>query len=309
MVMGDQISPLLVPSRRLDFFGIRPRRVPKDRPKRNGSLAPGVLRLASGGRLRTPIATTCRPIQRMRRWPLKRFTKSDRLVRITESGGVPEIEDAVTKALQSLNRTQQPDGSWPGGPGMTALAVLAYLGQGEAMLSPEFGEPCLKGIVALINLATKNDGHFSSTPADKSYSFDHGIATYALAEAAVWCKQVRQDIPNLDDTVRRAGQIIIDHQHTAGGWEQGYEKTSDGGGDLGITAWQFMALRACFMTKLEFRDLPPCVVRSLKFVESLQIESDALANAHQRTCLGVLMLEVYYQYLTTTPQIRIERGG
>ena len=245
----------------------------------------------------------------MRRWPLKRFTKSDRLVRIKESGGVPEIEDAVTKALQYLNRTQQPDGSWPGGPGMTALAVLAYLGQGEAMLSPEFGEPCLKGIVALINLATKNDGHFSSTPADKSYSFDHGIATYALAEAAVWCKQVRQDIPNLDDTVRRAGQIIIDHQHTAGGWEQGYEKTSDGGGDLGITAWQFMALRACFMTKLEFRDLPPCVVRSLKFVESLQIESDALANAHQRTCLGVLMLEVYYQYLTTTPQIRIERGG
>jgi hypothetical protein len=353
--------------------------------------------------------------------PQKPFTKSKRLARITESGGVPEIEDAVTKALQSLNRTQQPDGSWPGGPGMTALAVLAYLGQGEAMMSPEFGEPCLKGIVALIDLATKNDGHFSSTPGDKSYSHDHGIATYALAEAAVWCKRVRFDIPKLDDTVRQAGQFIIDHQHTGGGWEQGYEKTGDGGGDLGITAWQLMALRACFLTKLDFRDLPPCVVRSLKFIESLQIESgafacrpnappdaahrsltgaailcfqiwqkgnssvprhgakfcsenskfdyhgetadlyghffesqaminrggeqwkhyraltlnqllenqnpdgswkapgggtkvrtlapDAIANAHQRTCLCVLMLEIYYHYLTTIPQIRIERGG
>jgi hypothetical protein len=36
---------------------------------------------------------------------------------------------------------------------------------------------------------------------------------------------------------------------------------------------------------------------------------DAIANAHQRTCLCVLMLEIYYHYLTTIPQIRIERGG
>ena len=242
---------------------------------------------------------------------LKGFGKTGRLVRIKEVGGIPEIEDAVTKALQHLNRTQQPDGSWPGGPGMTALAVLTYFGQGEAILSNEFGDSCLKGIVALIDLATKNDGHFSSKPVDESYSHDHGIATYALAEASAWCQRRLLKVPKLDDTVRRAGQFIIDHQHAAGGWEQGYEKDGGGGGDLGITAWQLMALSACAKTKLEFRDLQPCVARALKFIESLQIESGAFvcrpnatpdATHLSLTGAGILCFQIWQRGTFSTPR-------
>ena len=175
----------------------------------------------------------------------KPFSKSKRLARIKESGGVPEIEDAVTKALQYLNRTQQPDGSWPGGSAMTGLAVLAYLGQGEAVLSPEFGDSCLKGIVALIDLATKHDGHFFPSQAMINRAGGQWDRYRALTLTQ-----------------------LLENQNPDGSWKV------PGGG-----------------TKV--RTLAP----------------EVIANAHQRTCLCALMLEVYFQFLATIPKIRIERGG
>ena len=85
-----------------------------------------------------------------------RYGKFDRLARIKQAGGTPDIDDAVLKALQHLKQTQRVDGSWSGGPAMTALAVLAYYGQGEGVISADIGDSCLDAIFSLVKLGKKN---------------------------------------------------------------------------------------------------------------------------------------------------------
>jgi hypothetical protein len=72
----------------------------------------------------------------------KRCSKEDRLQRLAETGGMPQCEDAVVKALRWMKSTQAADGSWGEGnkAAMTGLGLLAYLGHCETPISEEFGD-------------------------------------------------------------------------------------------------------------------------------------------------------------------------
>lgn len=208
----------------------------------------------------------------------KRCSKADRMARLKEAGGTDACEDAVVKALQWLKSTQSNGGNWPGNSANTGFALLAYLGHCETPLSAEYGDSCLRAIVYLIDLGMKNPaGWLSTNPnpaANKQLCYEHAINTYALAEAVTFCRSLRREglvgIPNLEEAARKAGQLIIDNQTKQGGWEYGYAETSNrGGGDLSITAWQIQALKACKHTGMDFRNLTPCVRRSLEYVEGL----------------------------------------
>jgi hypothetical protein len=196
----------------------------------------------------------------------KRCSKADRLARLKDTNGTPECEDAVVKSLQWLKRTQSGDGSWAGGPAMTGFALLAYLGHCETPLSEEFGDSCLRAITSLVNLGMKNNGKLSD---GAHLAYEHGIATYALAEAATFCKQLNINVPNLQEVTQKAGQFIIDNQHASGGWEYKYEETGDRGGDLSISAWQIQAIKACKHTGLDFRNMSKCINRATEYVERL----------------------------------------
>ena len=229
----------------------------------------------------------------------KRCSKADRLSRLKDTGGTPECEDAVLKSLRWLKGTQSQDGSWAGGTAMTGLALLAYLGHCETPLSEEFGESCLRAITSLVNLGMKSNGKLSDNPASKQFPYEQGIATYALAEAATFCKQLKINVPNLQEVTQKAGQLIIDSQHPSGGWDYGYEETGTRGGDLSISAWQIQAIKACKHTGMDFRNMAKCVNRATEYVEKLSSSSGAFGYSSpgdgggKLTGAGVLCLQLW----------------
>ena len=202
----------------------------------------------------------------------KRCTPQDRLAQLEAGGGTPEIEEHVTRALRFLKQTQAPDGGWGNDhrAAMTGLSLLAYLGRCETPLSEEFGDSCLKAMIFLIDRAAKQDGRFPDPAAGRHWPYEQAIATYALAEAHTMCRAVNLNIPNLAETVQRAGQMLIDRQHASGGWDYDYEEDSSRGGDLSITAWHIQALKACKLGGIEFRNLTRSLKRSLDYVEARQ---------------------------------------
>ena len=204
----------------------------------------------------------------------KRCSKDDRLQRLKENGGTPACEEAVTKALRWLKSNQSSDGSWGGSykPAMTGLALLAYFGHCETPASEEFGDSCMKGIVYLVNLGMRTNGKLSENPTTQQWCYEHPIATYALAEATTFCRELKIDVPNLLEVTEKAGQFIIDNQNQNGGWAYQY---ADKGGhtDLSVVGWQIQALKACSHSKIIYKGMNTCISKALKYVNELQHDS------------------------------------
>jgi hypothetical protein len=180
-----------------------------------------------------------------------RCSKEDRLARLQESGGTPECEDAVVKALRWLKNTQKPDGSWDNAHpvAMTGFAILAFLGHCETPASEEFGDAVTRGITYLVNIGLKNDGRLSNKDASSiQWVYDHGIAAYALAESSTFCKNLNIEFPDLDNVTKKAGDMIMQGQGDSGGWVYKFDSTNDGDNSVGF--WQIQALKACKHTGL-----------------------------------------------------------
>ena len=180
----------------------------------------------------------------------ERCSPEDRLARLDANGGNPQCEEAVMKSLRWLKKTQKPDGSWAGNPAaMTGFAILAFLGHCETPNSEEYGDAVTRGIVYLVNVAMKNEGRVATSPlASNHWAHEHGIATYALAEAYTFCNSLGLNLPNLAEVTKKAGDIIIAGQTDSGGWL--YRFAPGGGGDNSVGFWQIQALKACKHTKL-----------------------------------------------------------
>jgi hypothetical protein len=180
----------------------------------------------------------------------KRCSLADRLDRLAKNGGNEQCEEAVMKALRWLKSTQLPDGSWPGNKAaMTGFSVLAYLGHCETPNSEEFGDSVTRAIIYLVNLGMKNEGRIiSSDLKSNHWAYEHGIATYALAETYTFCNKLGINIPNLDVVTKQAGDIIIKGQGESGGWVYRFAPTN--GGDNSVGFWQIQALKACKHTGL-----------------------------------------------------------
>ena len=203
----------------------------------------------------------------------KRCSPEDRLQRLAQSGGTPACETAVLKSLRWLKGTQASDGSWgeANKPAMTGLALLAYFGHCETPASPEFGESCLKGIVYLVNLGSKNGGKMASNFTDNGWCYEHAIATYALGEATTFCKDLNVNVPSLVETTEKAGQFIIDNQNKNGGW--GYLYTAAGSTDVSVAGWQIQALKACSHTEIKFRGMTACIGKGLDYLTTCQADN------------------------------------
>ncbi|MEI8037932.1 MAG: prenyltransferase/squalene oxidase repeat-containing protein [Verrucomicrobiota bacterium] len=201
----------------------------------------------------------------------KRCSKDDRLQRLKENGGTPACEEAVVKGLRWLKANQAADGSWGSQKAaMTGLALLAYFGHCETPASEEFGDTVQRGIVYLVNLGMKNNGKMASNFTVVSWSYEHGIATYALAEAYTFCKELKHEVPNLREVTEKAGQFIIDNQNDNGGWAYAYVKKKTGHTDVSVVGWQIQSLKACSHTGITYRGMLPCIAKGLKYLGTCQ---------------------------------------
>lgn len=217
----------------------------------------------------------------------KRCSKADRLTRLAANGGTPPCEDAVVKALDWLKHRQNKDGSWcdTHRTAATGLALLAYLGHCETPLSEQYGESALRAMVFLIGKSTAQQGRLADDPNDPRWLYEHAIATTALAEACTFNKQLKLNVPGLDDAVRLAGQSLIGSALPTGGWKLPAGGKA-GAADTLLTCLNLQALKACKHTGLDFRDLSKCVKNALAAIKERQDAPGALVFTYQQWAKG-----------------------
>ena len=202
--------------------------------------------------------------------PIKhRCSQADRAKRLRENGGKPSLDGQVVKALKWLQSQQNADGSWgqtyP--VAMTGFAILAFSGHCETVDSPRFGKTLVKAIDYLVGQSRQNGGLLSSGNAAHS-PYEHGIATYALAEAYSLNRNARTKVSPIMPALRNAVPVIIEGQTRAGGWLYGYRQS--GAGDLSISGWNIQALKAAELTGVRFTGLGRAMKQARAYIQSAE---------------------------------------
>ena len=164
---------------------------------------------------------------------------------LKSGGGSDRTEWAVLQALRWLKAHQNEDGSWGEPPikaTLTGYALLAFLGHGEDHLSIEFGETVRKAITWFVE-QQDDEGYFTK---DMRWGYQHGIASYAMAEAYGMTR-----LEDLAPVVAKAIQRICEGQTPQGGWYYEYTKVKEDGtpwpgGDTSLCGWQIQAITAAW---------------------------------------------------------------
>ena len=195
-----------------------------------------------------------------------RCNQADRAKRLRENGGKPEYDRKVVKALDWLKTQQNADGSWGNGypVAMTALAILAFSGHCETVDSPKYGETLVKAINYLVDFGRKNNGNLGKPGSHLSY--EHGIATYALAEAYSINKNARTKTKPISTALRNAVPIIIEGQTKGGGWLYAYKQ--NGVGDLSVAGWNIQALKAAKLTGRKFTGIDKAMKKAREYIST-----------------------------------------
>jgi hypothetical protein len=189
--------------------------------------------------------------------PLRARVAADRLKVAQQFGATPQSEAAVAAALEWLAANQSADGRWDADlhgsgretrtlghdrqgagaqadTGVTGLALLAFLGNGQSHLDGTHRENVQHGLEFLL-ASQAQDGNLAGNAELFAAMYCHGIATLALSEAYALTGDERL-LPGL----QRALHYTITVQHTGGGWRyQPYDA-----GDISQFGWQLMALKS-----------------------------------------------------------------
>lgn len=189
--------------------------------------------------------------------PLRARIAADRLMAAQPFGASPRTEAAVAAALEWLAAVQSADGRWDADAfgagretrtlghdrrgagaqadtGISGLALLAFLGNGETHLQGQHRETVQRGLEFLL-ASQAADGNLAGNAELFASMYCHGIAMLALSEAYALSGDER-----LRPGLRRALQYTIDSQHAGGGWRyQPYDA-----GDMSQFGWQLMALKS-----------------------------------------------------------------
>lgn len=189
-----------------------------------------------------------------------------------KNGGTNASERAVEASLRFLASAQEPDGRWNpaaygGGrntidpntqqdrhgagrtadSGVTALAILCFLGAGYTHEEGEYAETVQRGLQYLIE-HQDDDGFLGAGASHYEQMYCHGMAAYALAEAYGMQSDAQANRP-LRDAVARASAFIIRRQNNDGGWR--YIDKKDQDGDMSMFGWQLMALKSAEIAGLD----------------------------------------------------------
>jgi hypothetical protein len=162
-----------------------------------------------------------------------------------EAFGGQGTEKAIRAGLDWLARAQQPDGRWSSPAfaadagewsyqvGVTGLALLAFLGEGQTgRYGTEHAATVKRGLDFL--LAEQRPSGLVG-PDRGNYLYNHGIAALALQEAALMTRDESLAAP-----AAAAVAFTLKAQTEAGGW--GYTLRSVDN-DTSVSAWQILLLR------------------------------------------------------------------
>lgn len=171
-------------------------------------------------------------------------------------GGTGETQDAVKRGLEWLKRNQKSSGGWSmRGPfndgglaeneaAATAMALLAFLGDGHTHQQGDYQEVVRQGMTYLVKLQDRT-GFFARSARGHEKLYAQAQATIAICELYGMTK---------DSWLRDRAQAAIDYAENAqaslGGWR--YEPGFDS--DTSVTGWFVMALASGRSAGLEVRE-------------------------------------------------------
>lgn len=170
-------------------------------------------------------------------------------------GGTPETRDAVKEGLAWLKRNQTKRGGWSmKGPysdgshsendcAATAMALLAFLGDGHTHKGGEYQDEVERGMKYLIKQQDRS-GFFARNARDHERMYAQAQATIAICEmygmtGDSWLRPYAQS----------AIDFAQDSQSALGGWR--YRANADS--DTSVTGWFVMALESARTAGLEVK--------------------------------------------------------
>lgn len=177
-------------------------------------------------------------------------------------GAGGRVNEAVTAGLEWLRKHQDEDGRWdcakfmkhdvegdpctgPGSPvndvGVTGLALLAFLGEGNTLKLGTYRNEVRKGIKWLTEQQGEN-GLIGST-SSQAYIYSHAIATVALCEAY----GLSEHRP-LKKPAQNAINYIVQARNPYGVWRY---QPREPDGDASVTGWMVQALLSAEAFELE----------------------------------------------------------
>ncbi|MGE0607192.1 MAG: hypothetical protein AB7O62_08880 [Pirellulales bacterium] len=208
---------------------------------------------------------------------------------------------AIQKGLQWIVAHQRPDGSWNFNhlheqrcpdmcrntgtagttTGATAVALLALLGAGETHTSGRYTDQIRRGLYYLSHKAIETP---QGVDLQEGTMYAQGLATIALCEAYAMTK---------DENLRPWAQGAIDYVAYAqdpkgGGWRYIPQEP----GDMTVTGWQLMALKAGQLAQLSVPSI--ALHNANKFLDQVQSEEGSLygyqkpGGEHTTTAVGLL---------------------
>jgi hypothetical protein len=223
-------------------------------------------------------------------------SEANRTAHLKRFGGTPDTEAAVAAALDWMAIHQSADGRWRaaefgagretntlgqdrGGAGaradtgITALALLAFLGAGETHYEGQHRENVQHALEFLVSSQAAN-GSLAGQAELFAQMYCHGMATLALSEA--WATSGDE---RLAEPVRRAIRFTLDSQHSGGGWR--YQPLDQG--DMSQFGWQLMALKSAEASGLKIPDSTrDRMIRFLRSVSSGQYQGLAAYRPSER---------------------------
>jgi hypothetical protein len=213
----------------------------------------------------------------------------ERLQKLKESGGNPQCEKAVSKALEYLKTKQKADGSWgtQGQGAMTGFALLSFFGRCETPDSPFYGDNVMKGILYLIELQKKNkEGIIAVQPESTGAAYEHGIACYALGEMYSLARMGSKSLPGMREAFEKGVKVIIENQNGTGGWDYygaNLAKGQKGSNrdDLSVSGWNYQALKAAKLSGVNVPNLHKAIDRCVKYLEGTQTKEGGFGSPNR----------------------------
>lgn len=190
-------------------------------------------------------------------------------------GATPETQEAVKLGLAWLKRQQTSRGHWQlDGPydngantdnscAATAMALLAFAGDGNTHLEGPYREEVHRGVKALIQMQDRT-GFMATKTRGNDRAYAQAQATIALCELYGMTK---------DSWLRGYAQLAIDYAFTAQGPGGGWRYRPREPGDMSVTGWYVMAVQSAMAAGLEVKDSQ---VREISnFLDSVSVYNGA----------------------------------
>ncbi|MFH0943948.1 MAG: hypothetical protein V2A76_02020 [Planctomycetota bacterium] len=172
-------------------------------------------------------------------------------------GGGKASQKAVEWGLEWLKRHQDPRGFWSCAAfsnmcqqnkcdgegdqmhdvGVSALALLAFLGSGNTTNHGKYKKVVREGLRYLLGVQDPETGCFGEVNSHQAFLYDHALATLAMTEGYGLSKW-----PILKEPAQKGINFIHSARNPYKAWRYAYPP--DGNNDMSVTGWMVLALKS-----------------------------------------------------------------